>query len=162
MEKFTSITGTVLEAQRFINPRTTWGRPPAHPERRELWVRVTLGEDRKFIIHSQWFAARKGHRVVLLMHASEVVGLYNLSNQETINYTRTDPVGVWRARDLLLGIGVGVWAGVVEWRTFGGFAAGALAWCLLVLKRAGMRWHLQSCVDRTLNALQEDVQGGQP
>lgn len=45
------------------------GAPPAHPERRELWVRATPGEDRKFTIHSQWLAARKGHRVIVLMHA---------------------------------------------------------------------------------------------
>ena len=153
MWKFDCLEGVVMEAQRFINAQNRWGRPPEHSERRELWLRATTGQECKFIIHSQWLTARKGHRVTVLVYEGKAVGLYNLSTKEVINYARTDPVGVWKVRDMLLGIVIGVGVGVYGTGWVRGSAVGALAWWLLLLCRVAQRRRFQRRVDGWLNDL---------
>ncbi len=152
MWKFDCLEGVVMEAQRFINPRNRHGRPPERPERRELWMQITSC---KFIIHSQWLPVRKGHRMAVLVYEGAVVGLCNLSTKEVINYARTDPVGVWKVRDMLMGIMIGVVAGTYEAGWLRGFAVGALAWWLLLLGRVAQRGRFQRRVDGWLGDLLE-------
>lgn len=159
MWKFDCLEGVVMEAQRFINPQNRWGRPPEHSERRELWVQATTGQECKFIIHSQWLTARKGHRVTVLVYEGTVVGLCNLSTKEVINYTRTDPVGVWKVRDMLMGILIGVGAGAYGAGSSHWFAVGALVWLWLFLCRVVQRGRFQRRVDGWLGDLLEYAHG---
>jgi hypothetical protein len=155
MWKFDCIVGSVMEAQRFINPHNRWGRPPEHPERRELWLRATSGQECKFIIQSKWLPVRKGHRVAVLVYEGAVVGLCNLSTREIINYARTDPVGVWKVRDVLMGIVVGLGAATYGAGWLRGIAASGLAWWLLLFGRVLQRKRFQSRVDGWLGDLLE-------
>lgn len=155
MWKFDCLEGVVMEALRFINPQNRWGHAPEHSERRELWLRATTGQECKFIIHSQWLPARKGHRVAVLVFEGTVVGLCNLSTIEVINYARTDPVGIWKVRDILMGIMIGVVAGAYGAGWMRGFAAGGLAWCWLLLCRILRRGRFQLRVDGWLDDLLE-------
>jgi hypothetical protein len=159
MWKFDCIDGTVMDAQRFINPHNRWGHPPDHPERRELWLRATSGQDCKFIIHSQWLPVRKGHRVAVLVYEGTVVGLCNLKTEEVINYTRTDPIGVWKVRDVLMGIVIGVGAETYGAGWLRGLAVGALAWLSLLLCQVARRRRFQRRVDGWLGDLLEYAQG---
>lgn len=159
MWKFDCLEGVVMEAQRFINPRNRHGRPPEHPERRELWMQATTGQECKFIIHSQWLPIRKGHRVAVLVYEGAVVGLCNLSTKEVINYARTDPIGVWKVRDMLVGIVIGVGAGLFGAGWLHSIAVGALAWWLMLLGRVLQRWHFQRRVGGWLGDLSEYGRG---
>jgi hypothetical protein len=159
MWKFDCLGGVVMEAQRFINPQNRWGRPPEHPERRELWMQATTGQECMFVIHSQWLPVRKGHRLAVLVYEGTVVGLCNLSTKEVINYARTDPVGVWKVRDMLMGIVTGVGTGTYGSGLLRGLAVGALAWCLLLLGRVAQRGRFQHRVDGWLGDLLEYAHG---
>jgi hypothetical protein len=159
MWKFDCLEGVVMEAQRFINPHNRHGRPPEHPERRELWMQIASDQECKFIIHSRWLPVRKGHRVAVLVYESVVVGLCNLSTKEIINYTRTDPVGVWKVRDIMMGIAIVVGAGLYGAGWIHSMAVGALTWWLLLLGRVAQRGRFQRRVDGWLGDLLEYAHG---
>ena len=91
--------------------------------------------------------------MTVLVYEGKAVGLYNLSTKEVINYARTDPVGVWKVRDMLLGIVIGVGVGVYGAGWLHSIAVGALAWWLLLLCRVSQRGRFQRRVDGWLNDL---------
>jgi hypothetical protein len=137
MFDFTGVVGDVSEASRFINPTHNNLPTPLWPERREIWVWTLMGDQRKFIIHSQVFAARKGHRVFLLLHHGAVVGLFNMTTREVTNYVQVRP-RIFYTRDLLLASAASVSAGAT-WRRQA-MAAGLPVWFFAVAARGLHRW----------------------
>jgi hypothetical protein len=163
MFDFTGVVGDVTEASRFINPNRD-NIPASHwPERREIWVWTLMGDQRKFIIHSQLFAARKGHRVFLLLHHGEVVGLFNMTTMEVTNYVRVSPPRIFYTRDLLLASAASVGAEATWHRQ--AMVVGLPVWFITVATRLIHRSLMRREVDNTLAVLRENessVNGPQP
>jgi len=113
-----------------------------------------MGDQRKFIIHSQVFAARKGHRVFLLLHHGGVVGLFNMTTMELTNYVRVSPPRIFCTRDLLLASAASVGAGVTWHRQV--MVAGLPVWFIAVAIRFIHRSFMRREVDNTLAILREN------
>jgi hypothetical protein len=90
-----SIRGRILEVRRYINPSVYWRRPPGPAERYELWIRQLDGREFKITIHTRTMPARRGHMVSVVMRgpvsAAWVMGLFNASTMDAVNYMHTDP-----------------------------------------------------------------------
>ena len=119
MRKFWSVSGQLVEVQRYINVPMRWCEQYPARERRELWVSTTSGHDIKLIVHSREMPARRGHHVTALLLGELLVGICNVSTGRQVNYLRTDPPLLWRRCE----------AAAVAALSIAGFAAFAfLAW----------------------------------
>jgi hypothetical protein len=119
MRKFWSISGQLVEVQRYINVPMGWCEQYPARERRELWVSMTNGNDIKLIVHSREMPARRGHQVTALLLGELLVGICNVSTGRQVNFLRADPPLLWRRCD----------AAAVAVLLVAGFAAFAfLAW----------------------------------
>lgn len=153
MSKIRSVTGSVVEAARFVNANKRGAPLWTFPERRELWLQTPQGKERKFVIHTRALPARRGHRLVLLVHEEAVVGVFNLTTGDAVNYTREDPVGLLHFKDFLLAVVVA--AGGVFTEGERGLLAGPTAWLLIWTGRLLRRSLLQRRVDAALKGLSQ-------
>ena len=99
MRKFWSVSGQLVEVQRYINVPMRWCEQYPARERRELWVSTTSGHDVKLIVHSREMPARRGHQVTALLLGERMAGMYNSTTGKQVNYLRTDPPLLWRRCD---------------------------------------------------------------
>ncbi len=99
MRKFWSVSGQLVEVQRYINVPMRWCEQYPARERRELWVSTTSGHDIKLIVHSREMPARRGHQLTALLLGERLVGICNVSTGMQLNYLRTDPPLLWRRCD---------------------------------------------------------------
>ena len=99
MRKFWSVSGQLVEVQRYINVPMRWCEQYPARERRELWVSTTSGHDVKLIVHSREMPARRGHQVTALLLGQRMAGKYNSTTGKQVNYLRTDPPLLWRRCD---------------------------------------------------------------
>ena len=99
MRKFWSVSGQLVEVQRYINEPMRWCEQYPARERRELWVSTSSGHDIKLIVHSREMPARRGHQVTALLLGERMVGLYHATTGNQVNYLRTDPPLLWRRCD---------------------------------------------------------------
>ena len=53
MRKFWSVSGQLVEVQRYINVPMRWCEQYPARERRELWASTTGGHDVKLIVHGR-------------------------------------------------------------------------------------------------------------
>lgn len=156
MRKFWSVSGPLVEVQRFINVPMRWCEQYPARERRELWVSTTNGNDIKLIVHSREMPARRGHQVTALLLGEHLVGICNVSTGRQVNYLRADPPLLWRRCD----------AAAVAALSVAGFAAfDFLAWPamlvgvpmallyapLMVAARLAWRYRTRVQVDRALD-----------
>ena len=105
MPALQAIRGRIVDARRYINPQVYWRRPPEPKERYELWIRQEDEHERKFTINTRTMPARPGHVVRLLVrlraNTSQVLGLFNASTMDAVNYVRVDPPPLLRVRDFV-------------------------------------------------------------
>jgi hypothetical protein len=152
MRPLTVVTGTILETQRFINVPMRIGERYLARERREVWLRETDGQERKWVIHSRALPARRGHRVVLLLRGDWVVGLFNSSTGVVTNYPRIDPPFLLLGLDLLVLLALAI--GLPVWLRDAGFAlllpSVVLYLIFAVSVRVVWRWLLRRQVDNAL------------
>ena len=99
MRKFWSVSGQLVEVQRYINVPMRWCEQYPARERRELWVSTTNGHDIKLVVHSREMPARRGHQVTTLLLGERLVGICNVSTGRQVNYLRADPPLLWRRCD---------------------------------------------------------------
>lgn len=115
MRKFWSVSGQLVEVQRYINVPMRWYEQYSARERRELWISTASGHDIKLVVHSREMPARRGHQVTALLLGEWLVGLYNASTGRQTNFVRADPPLLWRRCDAaavvaLLIAGIGAFA----------------------------------------------------
>jgi len=114
MRKFWSVSGQLVEVQRYINVPMRWCEQYPARERRELWISTASGHDIKLVVHSREMPARRGHQVTALLLGDRLVGLYNASTGKQVNFVRADPPRLWRRCDAvvvaLLMAGIGAFA----------------------------------------------------
>lgn len=106
MKKLYSISGQLVEVQRYINVPMRWCEQYPARERRELWLSTTSGHDIKLVVHTRQMPARRGHQVTALLLGERPVGLYNASTGKETNFVRADPPLLWRCCDAALVAGL--------------------------------------------------------
>src|SRR5262252_4667186 len=154
MARLTIVAGTIIETQRYINVPMRFGERYLARERREVWLRGPDARESKWIIHTRVLPARRGHRVVLVVRKTWVVGLVNVSTGADLNYPRIDPPFLLRGLDLFAVFGLAIAlpnalgiAGLIlvlpSWVVYVTFA---------VCARIALRWHLRWQVDSALVA----------
>jgi hypothetical protein len=99
MRIFHWVSGELTEVQRFINVPMRWCEQYPARERRELWIRSAGGIELKLVVHTRAMPARRGHRVLAVLHRRQLVGLRNLSTGAQVNFVRSDPPLRWRRCD---------------------------------------------------------------
>lgn len=101
MRSFYWVSGELTEVQRFINVPMRWCEQYRARERRELWITTDSGREMKFVVHTRYLPARRGHRVAALVCRREVVALLNLTTGDGINYyqDQADPPLLWKRCD---------------------------------------------------------------
>jgi len=114
---FKTVIGRVIEVRRYVNGPSRWARWGNWRERHEFWLAVKGNVERKWIVQAATFPARRGHAVVALVRSDQLIGLFNESTGQAVNYLRTDPPSLLRLRDLwvslLLLAGALSWLGVI-------------------------------------------------
>ena len=162
MRKFWSVSGQLVEVQRYIIVPMRWCEQYPARERRELWVSTASGHDNKLIVHSREMPARRGHQVMALLLGERMVGLYNSTTGKQVNYLRTDPPLLWRRCDgvavagLLLisatALAVSAWpASVVI------LAMAVLYAPLMMAARLAWRCRTRAQVDRALDIVRRPI-----
>ena len=91
MRTFHWVSGELTEVQRFINVPMRWCEQYPARERRELWIHSPGGIEVKLVVHTRAMPARRGHRVLAVLHRRQLVGLRNLSTGAQVNFVRSDP-----------------------------------------------------------------------
>ena len=99
MRTFFWVSGELTEVQRFINVPMRWCEQYRARERRELWITTDAGREMKFVVHTRYLPARRGHRVAALVCRCEVVALLNLTTGDGVNFYRADPPLLWKRCD---------------------------------------------------------------
>lgn len=101
-----AIHGRIVDLRRYTNVHLYWRRHFGPTDRYELWMRDRAGRERKFTINTRTLPARRGHDVTLIVtemaNAAQVLGMINASTGNAVNYARTDPPVLLRARDFLV------------------------------------------------------------
>ena len=97
---FKTVIGRVIEVRRFVNGSSRWARWGNWRERHEFWLAVKGNVERKWIVQTATFPARRGHAVVALVRIGQLIGLFNESTGKAVNYLRTDRPSLLRLRDL--------------------------------------------------------------
>ena len=156
MPALQAIRGRIVESHRFINAHVYWQRPPGPTDRYELWIRQEDARERKFTIYTRTTPARRGHMVSVILKIgakpAQVLGLFNASTRDAVNYARTAPPRLLRVWEF---VALPV-AFVVTAAGFGDlgialFAPAAVAYLLIVsFSRAINRMLWAKRVDRAL------------
>lgn len=102
MKKLYSVSGQLVEVQRYINVPMGWCEQYPARERRELWLSTTSGHDIKLVVHSREMLARRGHQVTALLLGEWPGGLHNASTGKRANFVRADPPLLWRRCDAVV------------------------------------------------------------
>ena len=156
MRKFWSVSGQLVEVQRYIDVPMRWCEQYPARERRELWISTTGGHDIKLIVHSREMPARRGHQVTALLLGERLVGLYNATTGKQVNYARTDPPLLWRRCDAAAIAALSI-AGIAtlafpEWPALLVGLPMALSYPpLMVVARFGWRCRMRAQVDSALD-----------
>lgn len=156
MPALQAIRGRIVESHRFINAHVYWQRLPGPTDRYELWIRQEDGRECKFTIYTRTMPARRGHIVSVVVKISakppDVVGLFNASTIDAVNYMRTDPPRLLRVWEFVaLPVAFVVMAAGLGGPGIVLFALVAVAYLLIVLlSRAMNRMRWAKRVDRAL------------
>lgn len=126
MRTFFWVSGELTEVQRFINVPMRWCEQYSARERRELWITTDAGREMKFVVHTRYLPARRGHRVAALVWRCEVVALLNLTTGDGVNFYRADPPLLWKRCDGAVLIAVALAA------VLAAVALGRLEWLLVL------------------------------
>lgn len=155
MRKFWSVSGQLVEVQRYINVPMRWCEQYPARERRELWISMAGGGDIKLVVHSRAMPARRGHQVTALLLGERLVGLHNESTGRQVNFVRADPPLLWRRCDAaavlaILVVGVAALA-FSAWPIFLiGVPLALLYPPLIVAARFAWRCRIRAQVDQAL------------
>ena len=166
MRKFWSVSGQLVEVQRYINVPMRWCEQYPARERRELWVSTSSGHDIKLIVHSREMPARRGHQVTALLLGERMVGIYNATTEKQSNYFRTDPPLLWRRCDAVAVAGLllasATALAVSAWPASMVILAMAVLYAPLTMAaRLAWRRRTRAQVDRALDIVKRPV-AGQP
>jgi hypothetical protein len=164
MRRFTWVSGRLTEVQRFINVPMRWCEQYPARERRELWMTTGEGAEIKLVVHTRVMPARSGHEVVAVLLGEQLVGLYNLSTDETVNFARKDPPLLCRRCDglkAILLIAASAVAGCAGWPAAGILSGLAMVLCvpLVVLRRWVARMSLVRAIDRAIDSAKQQATG---
>ena len=164
MRKFWSVSGQLVEVQRYINVPMRWCEQYPARERRELWVSTTSGHDIKLIVHSREMPARRGHQVTALLLGERMVGLYSATTGNQVNYLRTDPPLLWRRCDAVAVAGLllisATALSVSAWPASMVILAMAVLYAPLIMAaRLVWRCRTRAQVDRALDIVKRPVAG---
>jgi hypothetical protein len=155
MAHLTIVAGSIVETQRFINVPMRFGERYLARERREVWLRGPEGRESRWVIHTRVLPARRGHRVVLVVRKTWVVGLVNVSTGVGVNYPRIDPPFLLRGFDLLAIVGLAI--ALPVWFGAAGFVlllpSGVVYVTIAVCIRLAWRWWLRCRVDKALEEI---------
>lgn len=157
MRTFHWVSGELTEAQRFINVPMRWCEQYPARERRELWIRTDAGPELKFVVHTRYLPARRGHRVAVLVCSREVVALLNVTTGEGVNFVRADAPLLWRRCDavraaLVLVVLLAASCWIDQPGALVSILGLPVAVLLLVLGRLVRRWFLRRAISAALNA----------
>lgn len=157
MRTFYWVSGELTEVQRFINVPMRWCEQYPARERRELWIRTDAGPELKFVVHTRYLPARRGHRVAVLVGTDEAVALWNVTAGEGVNFVRADPPLLWRRCDAVwVALSLAVVLAASFWldqaRALLSIMGLPVAVLLLFLGRLVRRWFLRRAVAAALRA----------
>jgi hypothetical protein len=157
MRTFYWVSGELTEVQRFINVPMRWCEQYPARERRELWIRTDAGPELKFVVHTRYLPARRGHRVAVLVGTDEAVALWNGTTGEGVNFVRADPPLLWRRCDAVwIALSLAVVLAASFWldqaRALLSIMGLPVAVLLLFLGRLVRRWFLRRAVAAALKA----------
>ena len=156
MARLTIVAGTIIETQRYINVPMRFGERYLARERREVWLRGPDGRESKWVIHTRMLPARRGHRVVLVVRKTWVVGLVNVSTGAGVNYPRIDPPFLLRGFDVfaIAGLAIALFVGLRA----AGFVlllpSAVVYLALAICARLMLRWRLRRQVDKAIEQVQ--------
>ena len=120
MPTFYSFHGRIVELRRYSNVHQLYGHRPLGPsDRYEIWIKPSLGQERKFTVNTRTMPARRGHEVSLILtkrKVPKVLGLGNWTTIDAVNYVDTDAPPLLRLADVavllvILVSMVVIWAG---------------------------------------------------
>ena len=138
------------------NALVYWQRPPGPTDRYEIWIRQEDGRECKFTIYTCTMPTRRGHLVSVIVKIGakppQVVGLFNASTMDAVNYMRTDPPPLLRVWEFVaLPVAFAVMAAGVGDLGIALFVPVAVAYLLIVsFSRAIDRMLWAKRVDRAL------------
>jgi hypothetical protein len=160
MRKFWSVSGQLVEIQRYINVPMRWCEQYPARERRELWVSTASRRDVKLVVHSREMPARRGHQVTALLLGERLVGLYNASTGRQVNFVRADPPLLWRCCDAAIVVALSIASTAVfafsAWPALlVGLPITLLYPPLIVMARLAWRCRTRAQVDRALAMVKE-------
>ena len=157
MPTFYTFHGRIVDLRRYSNVHQLYGHRPLGPsDRYELWIRPSLGEERKFTVHTRTMPARRGLEVSLILTTHKVprvVGLGNWTTIDAVNYVDTDAPPFLRLADLAVMLGilvsmVVVWAGAgVALFVPAAFAYLVAAGIIRRMARKRLAWQVNWAID---------------
>lgn len=101
MYEFTTISGRVIEAKRYMNRWPRLNEPDPAQERWEVWISERSSSEVKLTVASRAMPARCGHAVTFVVADDRPVGMINLTIGASVNFTRADPMPVLQSRDVV-------------------------------------------------------------
>jgi len=101
MYEFTTISGRVIEARRYMNRWPRLNQPDPAQERWEVWISERSSSEVKLTVASRAMPARCGHAVTFVVADDRPVGMVNLTIGACVNFTRADPMPVLQGRDVV-------------------------------------------------------------
>ena len=156
MTTLQAVYGSIVELRRHTNVHLYGRRPLGPPDRYELWIKPSVGVERKFTINTRTMPARRGHEVSLIVTAHQVpqvLGFANWSTIDGVNYARTDAPSLIRAWDFVVLPCVFV-AMAIRWSDIGMvlFVPAAMAYLLSAVIVRGVRrtrraWNVDRAID---------------
>ena len=99
--EFTSISGRVIEARRYMNRWPRLNEPDPAQERWEVWISERSRSEVKLTVASRAMPARCGHLVTFVVADDRPVGVVNLTIGACVNFIRADPMPVLQSRDVV-------------------------------------------------------------
>jgi len=101
MYEFTTISGRVIEARRYMNRWPRLNEPDPAQERWEVWISERSSSEVKLTVASRVMPARCGHSVTFVVADDRPVGMVNLTIGASVNFIRADPMPVLQSRDVI-------------------------------------------------------------
>ena len=101
MYEFTTISGRVIEARRYMNRWPRLNEPHPAQERWEVWISERSSSEVKLTVASRAMPARCGHSVTFVVADDRPVGMVNMTIGASVNFTRADPMPVLQSRDVV-------------------------------------------------------------
>lgn len=101
MYEFSTISGRVIEARRYMNRWPRLNQPDPAQERWEVWISERASSEVKLTVASRAMPARCGHSVTFVVADDRPVGMVNLTIGASVNFTRADPMPLLQSRDVI-------------------------------------------------------------